>query len=94
MNDLRMELKVCEGCGVLWLRACHDGPVTTNAPSTNAGHPHHALTVYCRTCVRKLATIRESRVPRGHRTQRVRLRTQPPIQPANDPVVVVAGGAR
>lgn len=21
MNDLRMELKVCEGCGALWLRA-------------------------------------------------------------------------
>lgn len=21
MNDLRMDLKVCEGCGALWLRA-------------------------------------------------------------------------
>ena len=27
MNELRMELKVCEGCGVLWVRSGRDGTV-------------------------------------------------------------------
>jgi hypothetical protein len=27
MNDLRMELKVCEGCGALWLRTSNQGGI-------------------------------------------------------------------
>lgn len=53
MKYLRMDLKVCEGCGTLWLRR-------TNPTGTN---PHSAARgVYCRACATRLADFP---MPRG-----------------------------
>lgn len=62
MKELRVELKVCEGCGGLWLRA----------------REHEGWGAYCNSCVRWLSEFPapKRRQPRGeaHRKRRQRIR--------------------
>ena len=39
MNDLRMNLKVCEGCGALWLRSGETGAYCRGCAATLAEFP-------------------------------------------------------
>ena len=56
MKDLRMDLKVCEGCGALWLRAS----IGTGAR------------VYCRSCAKVFAELPMPKGPRKLTVTRVR----------------------
>ena len=84
MNDLRMELKICEGCGALWLRA--------GAPyvGTSACRPG----VYCKHCVRVLAAFPAARGPKKNSRIRVRVRNRTGVTVAVAAKISMAGGAR
>lgn len=56
MKDLRMELKVCEGCGALWLRA---------SLGFGAG-------IYCRNCAAVMAEFPAAKGPKKVTPTRVR----------------------
>jgi len=60
MNDLRMELKICEGCGALWLRA-------GLGQGCSAG-------VYCKGCARTFAEFPKVKGPKRPSRTRVRQR--------------------
>ena len=68
MNHSSMELKVCEGCGVLWLRAGCPGP----------GISLHQ-NVYCKRCVCVLAEFPAPRGPKKASRTRVRIRSRQPL---------------
>lgn len=101
MNDLRMELKVCEGCGALWLRAgCSGagstlrGPAVTPTRETALRH-----NVYCKSCVRMFASFPAARGPR--KNSRIRIRTRKtlglvsPVAVASQAIHnAIEGGAR
>jgi hypothetical protein len=62
MTDLRIELKVCEGCGVLWLRAVSGGRYCqgcakwmSDGPVMRVGQPSPSLG---RTRRRRARTLR------------------------------------
>ncbi len=87
MNDLRLELKVCEGCGALWLRAgCPGAASAQQAPRAN--------NVYCKSCVRMLAAFPAARGPK--KVSRVRIRTRKPLVALSvtASALVQHGGAR
>lgn len=56
MNELRMELKVCEGCGVLWVRSGRDGTVYCRG---------------CAAKLAEFPAAAGRRLPRGPRLRRV-----------------------
>lgn len=89
MNDLRMELKVCEGCGALWLRAgCSGAGESLRAPANTSADAVRA--VYCRSCVRVLASFPAPRGPKKASRTRVRVRRPMTVMP----VAAMQGGAR
>ena len=93
MNDLRMELKVCEGCGALWLRAGGSGAgMTLRAPVVRETLRND---VYCKPCVRLLAAMPAPRGPKKNSRIRIRVRNRKPLV-ALTPVASLgnAGGAR
>jgi hypothetical protein len=59
MSYLRMDLKVCEGCGTLWLRACALDGVYCRS---------------CRARLSEFPLARGRRVPLGPRKKATRLR--------------------
>lgn len=56
MNELRMELKVCEGCGVLWLRGGQAGQIYCKG---------------CAAKLSEFPAALGRRLPRGPRRRRV-----------------------
>jgi hypothetical protein len=67
MNDLRMDLKVCEGCGALWLRTIEWGGIYCRG---------------CRTKLAEFPVARGRRAPLGPRRRRTGLYAVSPNQNA------------
>ena len=69
MNHSRIELKVCEACGALWLRA--------GCPALGSDSMGQATSrnVYCKPCVRMLADFPATRGPK--KASRIRVRIRP-----------------
>jgi len=77
MKDYCVELKVCEGCGALFLRAANQGQITPRGVAKGKGLTG-ALATTCRGCVVRLSGFpapRERR-PRGFELRSVRRCTQ------------------
>ena len=87
MNYLRMELKVCEGCGALWLRNGYSGPDTTHSNTTARLHTD----VYCKPCVRTLAQMPAALGPKKASRTRIRVRSR---NLTTAPLSAHNGGAR
>lgn len=87
MNHLRMELKVCEGCGALWLRAGLSGAGSTGTGSAEQA-PALRRNVYCKPCVRMFASFPAARGPKKNSRIRIRTRVRQPL------ALAIAGGAR
>jgi len=82
MNYLRMDLKVCEGCGTLWLRS------KTPAGSSTSG-------VYCRQCIARLADFPAPRGKHaGGRKPRLTRAARCRRNATSSPTAAPAGGAR
>ena len=65
MNDLRMDLKVCEGCGALWLRAGVDAGVYCRG---------------CRGRLAEFAAAKGRHKLLGPRTRRIKAASMPEVE--------------
>jgi len=86
MKDYCVELKVCEGCGALFLRAADQGQIATRH-RVQAGSLTKAAATTCRGCAQRLS---EFPAPRERRRRGFELRTVRRCEQS----AAVAGGAR
>jgi hypothetical protein len=94
MKDYCVELKVCEGCGALFLRAANDG-FGAAGRTPRGRNPRVGRTTTCHGCAQRLSEFpaQRERRRRGFELPRVR-RCSGAANGIAAGMAVVAGGAR